>query len=237
MVYGSANFSVARQRLVNGVANIIKTQSEQGETRYYPLSVKALKRVFEINKVFTLVCKNKSCISEQDRRASRMISLYLEFVATDVTRLDENFYISARSCRDYRSYCNYGRTWWLNFATEYKNLALKTLGLLNGSYSPIPNSGMPEVLTYDIYELRLSSMFFKWAASDLSRDDMRRFFRHDISDLRAHAIYIDDNISRPRMFPSLVKETRAVSKQIENILNRGDYCDYSDSARNWFYKY
>lgn len=179
------DYYMARSYLVEGIQRSIRLLSNWTYDRY-PIVKNSLERSIQMNDAFNYFClsqkRTDDCLQE-NRRAGRFVSLYMEHIIKYIIPLDEKYYLSF-----FDHCCN--RSWgdsWQNFVLDYKNAALSALELYDGEHGGF----LPHSLALDIYETRIAELTFQYVAEDIARDDMGRALKYDYFDARraAHRLH------------------------------------------------
>lgn len=187
--FQNGNFSAIRRILVSGLASALK----EIPTSENPLTKSALQRGLVLDSQFVNGCRNVSgqvqkaqCLDLELRTSVFFLDKFYNYILTSVYPLDENYWIPYH--RDYYPRCHgrYSREcmpsdFYNNFYVAYKDSARDLLNFYIGNNQ----SGMPDALAMDVYELHVAENIFTWSAQDLNGDIFRREFACAIDDLQS----------------------------------------------------
>lgn len=187
--FADGDLTGARQSLTQGLVEAVASFGALNPNDF-PLTQLAVARGLDLNSVFQNGCTagNSQCQSLEDRTALFFMGKYYDYVLRVVADLDRGYYIpyvtQYRRCPSYSCLPpSFGR----DFFTAYADSARALLNFYNGD---VPNSGLPDALAKDVYELGVAERILGWASADLDSDLFRRHFACLIFDLSSASLDI-----------------------------------------------
>jgi hypothetical protein len=186
--FQNGNFPSVRRILVAGLVNALKELPDEDS----PLTKLAVQRGLRLDAQFSGGCRGfnenlsrAQCLDLEVRTAVYFLDKFYGYIVNSVYPLDENYWIPyhANYYPHCRSYDCLPPDFYDSFWVAYKESARSLLDFYVGT----PESGIPEALASNLYELRVAEHVLRWSAEDLNMDLFRRRFACAIDDLQEAA--------------------------------------------------
>ncbi len=186
--FGDGDLVHARATLINGLVQALGSFGDVDQANA-PLTRLAIQRGLDLDTAFQNGCSRgedrQSCLELEQRTALYFMGQYYNYILGVVSELDRDYYVPymTRYGRCGRFDCmpqDFGN----DFFVAYRNSASALLNFYNGQD---PNSGLPDALAKDVYELNVAERVLGWAAQDLNQDLWRRHFACLIQELSSGA--------------------------------------------------